>query len=505
MRYDLVVIGSGPAGQKGAIAAAKLQKKVAIVERSTLGPGGVCLHFGTIPSKTMREAILHLTGYRQRDVFGERYREKRKITMHDIKKQVSHVIDHELDVIHDQLDRNGIDVYRGQARFTGPHEIVVQGTDETTRLEAEFVLVACGTKPARPANIPFDGKHIFDSDEILALESIPRSMIVVGAGVIGLEYAIMFATLGVRVTVVDGRQNLLEFCDREIVDTLLFHGRSLGMAFRLGEDVIGIDRLSGDRVALQLESGKRLIGDSVLFTAGRIGDTADLDLAAAGLEPDERGRLWCDENHRTWVPHVYGVGDVVGFPSLASVSMEQGRRAVCHAFGLPFHGCKHMPYGLYTIPEISMVGKSEEQLTKERVPYEVGIARFREIARGQILGDKLGMLKLLFHRVSRKLLGVHVVGETATEIIHIGQSVMSFDGTIDYFRDTVFNYPTMAECYKVAAFDGLNKLDFDQAPAKASDDAEEIIVREALELAEGVAREIAATPERPEPAAASRR
>jgi NAD(P) transhydrogenase len=483
MRYDLVVIGSGPAGQKGAIAAAKLNKRVAMIERSQSGPGGVCLHTGTIPSKTMREAIMHLTGYRQRDVFGERYRDKRKITMHDLKRQIVHVVEHELEVIHDQLDRNGIDLFRGRARFTAPHELVVECAGEPSHLEAEYILVACGTRPARPASIPFDGQHVFDSDEILQLESMPRSLIVVGGGVIGLEYAIMFATLGVRVIVVDGREQLLEFCDREIVDTLLFHCRSLGMVFRLGEDVIGVDRIKADRVAVQLESGKRLIGDSLLFTAGRIGDTTELNLPAAGLEPDERGRVWCDENHRTWAAHIYGAGDVVGFPALASVSMEQGRRAVCHAFGLPFRGCQHMPYGLYTIPEISMVGKSEEQLTKERVPYEVGIARFREIARGQILGDQLGMLKLLFHRVTRQVLGVHCIGETATEIIHIGQSVMSFGGTIDYFRDTVFNYPTMAECYKVAAFDGLNKLDFDEQPQQQTPhELEDIIAADALHL-----------------------
>ncbi len=483
MRYDLVVIGSGPAGQKGAIAAAKLNKRVAMIERSQLGPGGVCLHSGTIPSKTMREAILHLTGYRQRDVFGERYRDKRKITMQDLKRQIAHVVHHEMEVIHDQLDCNGIDLFHGRARFTGPHNLVVECANETSRLETEYVLVACGTKPARPASIPFDGKHVFDSDEILQLETIPRSLIVVGGGVIGLEYAIMFATLGVRVTVVDGRERLLEFCDREIVDSLLFHCRSLEMMFRLGEDVIGVDHIKGDRVAVQLESGKRLIGDSVLYAAGRVGDTAALNLPAAGLEPDERGRVWCDENHRTWKEHIYGAGDVVGFPALASVSMEQGRRAVCHAFGMPFRGCQHMPYGLYTIPEISMVGKSEEQLTKEKVPYEVGIARFREIARGQILGDQLGMLKLLFHRVTRQLLGVHCIGETATEIIHIGQAVMSFGGKIDYFRDTVFNYPTMAECYKVAAFNGLNKLDLDEQPVvEPVRDFEETVAADAQEL-----------------------
>lgn len=461
MRYDLLVIGSGPAGQKGAIAASKLNKRVALVERKSRGVGGVCLHTGTIPSKTMREAILHLSGYRHRDVYGDRYREKRRITMQDLKRQVAHVIEHEVDVIQDQLERNNVDVFCGEARFLGPYEVQVQNNEGVTRVEADHMLIACGTKPARPASIPFDGERVFDSDEVLQLDSIPRSMVVVGGGVIGIEYAIMFATLGVRVTVVDGRERLLEFCDREIVDTLLYQSRSLGMVFRLGEDVIGIDKLGEGRVAIQLESGKRLISDTVLFTTGRVGDTAGLNLEAAGLKPDERGRLWCDENQRTWAPHIYGVGDVVGFPALASVSMEQGRRAVCNAFGEPFHGCKHMPYGLYTIPEISMIGKSEEQLTKDHVPYEIGIARFKEIARGQILGDQSGMLKLLFHRTTRKLLGVHCIGETATEIIHIGQSVMAFDGTIDYFRDTVFNYPTMAECYKVAAFDGLNKLSLD--------------------------------------------
>lgn len=485
MRYDLVVIGSGPAGQKGAIAAAKLNKRVAIIERRRGSIGGVCVHSGTIPSKTMREAILHLSGFRHRDVYGERYRDKRRITMPDLKRQVAQVIDNEVDVIQDQLSRNGIDTYSGSARFVGPHEIVVEDGAETARLEADKVLIACGTKPARPSNIPFDGQRIFDSDEILNLESIPRSLVVVGAGVIGIEYAIMFATLGVRVTVVDGRERLLEFCDREIVDSLLFHARMLGMTFRLGEDVIGMDHVSDGKIAIHLESGKRLIGENVLFAVGRTGDTSDLNLPAAGIEPDERGRLWCDENQRTWVPHIYGVGDVVGFPALASASMEQGRRAVCHAFGQPFHGCKNLPYGLYTIPEISMVGKSEEQLTKDRVPYEVGVARFKEIARGQILGDQTGMLKLLFHRTTRKLLGVHCIGETATEIIHIGQSVMAFGGTIDYFRDTVFNYPTMAECYKVAAFDGLNKLCVDEL-ADPIDSVEPVTVTEQPEIAVAV-------------------
>lgn len=462
MRYDLLVIGTGPAGQKGAIAAAKLDKRVAIVERLSRSVGGVCLHTGTIPSKTMREAILYLSGYRQREVYGDAYRKKRNITMDDLRRKLAQVTQHELDVVCDQLERNGVESLIGEARFVGPHEVEIAGTDGSTVVEADHILVACGTKPARPSHIPFDGICVFDTDDILEVSRIPRSMIVVGGGVIGIEYAIMFATLGVQVTVVDGRERLLDFCDREIVDVLLYHARSQGMILRLGEEVVGIDRLRNGMVGVQLESGKRLIAENALFSVGRVGDTENLNLPAAGLEPDERGRVWCNEDHQTWVPHIYGVGDVVGFPALASVSMEQGRRAVCHAFGQPFEGCVHMPYGLFTIPEISMVGKNEEQLTAERVPYEVGVAQFREIARGHILGDKTGMLKLLFHRETRKLLGVHCIGESATEIIHVGQTVMAFGGTIDYFRDTVFNYPTIAECYKVAAFDGLNKIRLDR-------------------------------------------
>jgi len=471
MRYDLLVIGSGPAGQKGAISAAKLKKRVAIIERRRQGVGGVCLHTGSIPSKTMREAILRLTGYRQRGVYGDQYRLKRHITMDDLRRKLAQVTLHELDVVSDQLERNDVDTFDGEARFLGPHEVEVVNTNGNTHIEADHILIACGTRPNRPAHISFDGKQIFDSDQLLGLDRIPRSMIVIGGGVIGIEYAIMFATLGVQVTVIDGRERLLDFCDREIVDTLLNHARSLDLVLRLGEEVIGIDRVDHGLVVVQLESGKRIIGETALFAIGRVGETDQLNLQAAGLEPDERGRLWCNQDHQTWVEHIYGCGDVVGFPALASVSMEQGRRAICHAFGQPFKVCEHMPYGLFTIPEISMVGKTEQELTAERVPYEVGVSRFREIARGQIVGDVAGLLKLLIHRETRELLGVHCIGETATEIVHIGQAVMSLGGTIDYFRDTVFNHPTMAECYKVAAFDGLNKLSLERLTVNCEEDA----------------------------------
>jgi len=483
MRYDLLVIGSGPAGQRGAIAAAKMGKRVALVERRQSSLGGVCLHTGTIPSKTMREAILHLTGFKHRGVYNERFVQKRKITMDDLRRKLDQVVQHELHVIQEYLDRNEIDVFPGEARFIDPHTVEVCGDGRSTRVEADKVLIACGTRPSRPAHIPFDGKTIFDTDELLKLEQIPRSMVVVGAGVVGIEYALMFATLGVEVTVVDGRERLLDFCDREIVDTLMFHARSLGMVFRLGEDVVGIDRLRNNMAAVQLESGKRLIAEAALFSTGRVGDTAGLNLEAAGLKTDERGRIWSDDAHRTWAPHISAVGDVVGFPALASASMEQGRRAVCAMFQRPFVAAKNLPYGLYTIPEISMVGQTEQQLTAERVPYEVGMCSFREIARGHISGDETGLLKLLFHRESRQLLGVHIIGDTATEIIHIGQTVMSLGGTIDYFRDTVFNYPTMTEAYKVAAFNGLNKLNLElDIPEDEFTEAAGELIKEVEEL-----------------------
>jgi NAD(P) transhydrogenase len=458
MRYDLIVIGSGPAGQKAAIAAAKQNWRVAVVERRQELLGGVSLHTGTIPSKTIREAILHLTGYRHRDVYEERYRRKRDITMDDLRLMIRNVGQTEWQVVQDQFARNRVAVICGEASFIDPHRIEISVRSDSQVIEGRHILLAPGTKPARPGHIPFNGETIFDSDEILSLAKVPRSIIVVGGGVIGLEYAIMFATLGVQVTVIDGRDQLLEFCDREIIEALLHHARSLGMSFRLGESVVQIREPKPGRVAVELESGKRLMGETVLFSVGRSGDTAALRLERAGLEVDKRGRIGCNSQFQTAVPHIYAVGDVVGFPALASTSMEQGRRAACHMLGREFEPCRFMPYGLFTIPEISMVGQNEQQLTEERVPYEVGIARFSEIARGQIAGDHSGMLKLLFHRESRQLLGVHAIGESATEIIHIGQAVMSLGGTIDYFRDTVFNYPTMAECYKVAALDGLNKL-----------------------------------------------
>ena len=341
MSYDMIIIGSGPAGQKGAIAASTLGKRVALLERQMCNLGGVCLHTGTIPSKIMREAIIHLTGFRQRDVYGEQFRHKRHITMESLQRKLEQVTRSERETIDEQLNRNGIDVYAGEASFIDPHTIEVRSNGAGTRLVGDKFLLSPGTTPARPNHIP-------------------RSMIVVGAGVIGIEYAIMFATLGVHVTVVDGRDRLLDFCDREIVDGLLHHARSLEMKIRLGEEVTSIVRSSSGAVAVEFESKKRLVADTVLFSVGRTGDTDKLNLEAAGLEGCKRGRIEINSDLQTSVPHIYAVGDVIGFPALASTSMEQGRRAVCHAFGHPFEPCKTIPYGLYTIPEISMIGPTEE-------------------------------------------------------------------------------------------------------------------------------------------------
>lgn len=456
--FDLVVIGSGPGGQKAAICAAKLGRRVAIIERQKELVGGVCLHTGTIPSKTIREAILHLTGFRQREVYQEQYRARKAITMDDLRRKLEQVSRREWDVIQDQFDRNGVETLCGEASFIDPHTIEALSPEGPVTIETDRVLLAPGTKPARPAHIPFDGRTVFDSDEFLNIDRIPRSMIVVGGGVIGVEYGLMMATLGVRVTIIDGRDRLLDFCDREVVDSLVYHARSMGVTFRLGENVADVRRVGVNSVAVELESGKRILGETVLFSVGRQGDTSSLNLEAAGLEPDKRGRITVGEGFQTEVPHIYAVGDIVGFPALASASMEQGRQAVCHAFGVPARDMGEIPYGLFTVPEISLIGKNEQQLTAEHVPYEVGLARFSEIARGQIVGDETGLLKLLFHRETKKLLGVHAIGESATEILHIGQAVMAFGGTIEYFRDTIFNYPTMAEAFKVAALDGLNKL-----------------------------------------------
>jgi NAD(P) transhydrogenase len=457
--YDLVVIGSGPAGQKGAICAAKLRKKVAIIDRKRT-IGGVCVHTGTIPSKTLREAVLYLSGFRQRSFYGRGYVLKDRILMSDLIFRAQAVMAREIEVIKAQLRRNYVTTLEGEARFIDPHTIEIKSEDGSQLVRASHVLVACGTRPAHSDDIPIDGKRIFDSDQVHTLEEVPRDLIVVGAGIIGLEYASMFATLGVKVTLLDQRPVLVDFADREIVESLCFQLRQLGTVFRLGEKVVtvGFDA-DRDRVFAKLESGKNVHGQGLLYTIGRQANSDLLNAAAAGLQPDDRGKLVVNQNFQTSVPHIYAAGDVIGFPALASTSMEQGRLASCHMFGKPGTMPPNLiPYGIYTIPEISMVGYTEEQLTQKKIPYEVGMARYAELAKGQMLGDEQGLLKLIFDPESLKILGVHIIGDRAAEIIHIGQAVLALGATIEYFRDTVFNYPTLAEAYKVAALDGLNKL-----------------------------------------------
>ncbi|GLY27724.1 Si-specific NAD(P)(+) transhydrogenase [Kineosporia sp. NBRC 101731] len=456
--YDLLVIGSGPGGQKAAIAAAKLGRHAAVIERGDM-VGGVCINTGTIPSKTLREAVLYLTGTYQRDMYGQNYRVKHDITLEDLLARTQHVIGREVEVIRSQLNRNGVDLLHGTGRFTDPHTVLIEGGPQGTRsVTAQYVVIATGTTPARPSSIEFDGKKVIDSDGILHLDQLPRSMVVVGAGVIGIEYASMFAAVGCKVTVVEQRDRMLDFCDSEIVESLKFHLRDLSVTFRFDEKVASVENNANGTVT-NLVSGKRIPADAVMYSAGRQGATQALDLPAAGLEADLRGRITVDDHYRTSVEHIYAVGDVIGFPALAATSMEQGRLAAYHAFGEHVNSLISLqPIGIYTIPEISYCGWTEADLTSSSVPYEVGISRYRELARGQIAGDSYGMLKLLVSTGTRKLLGVHVFGSQATELVHLGQAIMTCEGTIDHLVDTVFNYPTLSEAYKVAALDAVNKI-----------------------------------------------
>ncbi len=457
---DLLCIGSGPAGQRAAVQAAKLDKRVVVVEKRRV-IGGVCVDTGTIPSKTFREAVL---------AFGqqaERFRKQHGFVvpsrpeLTQLFTRVNEVVEREGDVLERQLERNDVTIIRGEASFVDPHTVQVFTDDALQWVHADHILIAVGSLPAPPVGLKGEHPQIITSDKVMNLKRLPRNMVVVGAGVIGLEYASMFGSLGVDVTLVDGRQRPLEFLDVEIVDELIHQMRNYGVTFRLGETVERMESSDGPqaKATIYLESGKKLVTDLVLFTVGRMGATEALELTRAGLEADERGRLKVNEQFQTSVPHIFAAGDVIGYPSLAATSSEQGRLAACHAFGVETQSmASHFPIGIYSIPEISMVGENEQNLTKEKVPYEIGMARYREIARGHIMGDDSGLLKLLFHRNDHQLLGVHVIGFGATELVHIGQAALSLGGGLEYFMSTVFNYPTMAECYKVAALDAFNKL-----------------------------------------------
>lgn len=458
--YDWLCIGSGPAGQRAAVQAAKLGKRAAVVERGHI-VGGVCVDTGTIPSKTFREAVLSLKRSALRNGSYQHSILDVRLNAQALFSRVAEVEQSQADVVADQLRRNEVTVLMGEASFRDPHTVSLLSANGLHVVTAENILIAVGTNPALPPGGSIEPDLVVTSDELLQLTSLPRRLAVVGAGVIGIEYASMFAALGVEVTVVDKRERPLEFLDGELVDELLHQMRNTGVTFRLGETVTRLEIVEERprRVVILLESGKRLVSELVLFSAGREGATKHLNLAAAGLEADARGRLAVDQHYRTAVPHIFAAGDVIGFPSLAATSAEQGRLAACYAFGVeagPMGG--HFPIGVYTIPEVSTVGEPEHVLTAKKIPYESGVARYREIARGHILGDDSGFLKMLFHRETRRLLGVHVVGTGATELIHIGQAVLGLQGGLEYFLTTAFNYPTLAECYKVAALDAYNKL-----------------------------------------------
>ena len=456
--FDLVVIGSGPAGQRGAIAAAKAGRRVAMVDRRAM-LGGVSLHRGTIPTKTLREVVMHMAGFASRPFPGRDFAAGPDASVADLAWRVQSVMEREQHVVHGHLTRNGVVLADGLARFLDPHRVQVTNDHHDYVLTADHLLIATGSRPAHAPAIPVDGQRIFDTDALPLLSQLPRDVIVVGASVIGLEYASIITALHRRVTVIDERPMVLEFADREIVEALCYQLRRRGATLRLGETVTGVRRDSRGHIEALLDSGKTVHGDVLLSAVGRQANTASLDLAAAGLEADLRGRLQVNARFETAVPHISAAGDVIGFPALASTSMEQGRLAVAHMFGLDGVGADiPLPYGIYTIPEMSMVGKTEQQLTAGRVHYEVGVARYEDLARGQMLGDDAGFLKVLFDPASHRVLGVHIIGTGAAELIHIGQTLMATGGTLDVWRDAAFNHPTLAEAYKVAALNGFNRL-----------------------------------------------
>lgn len=458
-QYDFVVIGSGPAGRRAAIQAAKLEKKVLVIEKGTR-VGGVSVHTGTIPSKTLRETALNLTGWRERGFYGRSYRVKQEISADDLRRRLLITLDHEVEVLEHQFSRNRVHQMRGTAHFIDTHTLeVVKEDGEVVHVQAGSVLLAVGTRPFKPSHIPFDGVSIIDSDEILEIKELPRSMIVIGAGVIGIEYATIFSALDTVVTVVEPRDTMLDFIDKEIVEDFTYQLRDRNMKLIFGQTVEGVEKVDG-KCRVTLKNGRVLTAEMVLFAAGRVGATDTLNLAAAGLEADNRGRLKVNpDTFQTSVPNIYAAGDVVGFPSLASTSMEQGRIAARHAVGAPAHDPpQYFPYGIYAVPEISTCGLTEEEVIQRGIPYETGIAHFRETSRGHIMGLDSGMLKMIFSLKTRRLLGVHIVGEGATELVHIGQAVLNLKGTVEYFVENTFNYPTLAEAYKIAGLDAWNRM-----------------------------------------------
>lgn len=458
--YDLIVIGSGPAGEKAAIEASQMRKTTAIVERHSV-QGGVCIHTGTIPSKTLRETVLYISGLRQRSVYGLMGGVKSNVSIRELMYRKDQVIQQELDVIQQNMARYRIEVIKGTGMITDPHTVVVSdGSGDSRVIMGDVIVISTGTRPHHPPHIDFDDHYIYDGESILNLDTIPRSLTIIGGGVIGCEYASIFAHIGCKVTIIDSRERLLSFLDREMADALMYLMRKYRINLVLGDGEEEI-KIENNQVVTITKSGRKVVSDRLLFAAGRNGNTENLGLENLGIEVNDRGIIKVNEQYRTSVDNIFAVGDVIGFPSLASVSMDQGRLAAIHAFKKNNTSCINnlLPIGIYTIPEVSMVGETEESLSESGQDYEIGIARYFELARGQIINDHDGMLKLIFDPKSRRILGVHIVGDRATEIIHIGQAVMTLGGTLDYFMETVLNYPTLSEAYKVAALDGFARIE----------------------------------------------
>ncbi len=473
--YDLIVIGSGPSGRRAAVQAAKLGKNVLVVEKQPR-LGGVSVHTGTIPSKTLRETVLNLTGWRERGFYGLAYRVKQDIEAGDLTARLTKTLDHEVEGLKHQFMRNRVQMMQGEARFVDQHVLeVTEDSGDIHQVRGSRIVIAVGTRPHRPDNVPFNGVTVVDSDGMTRLGRLPNSLAVIGAGVIGVEYATIFSALDVRVTLIEPRDTFLDFVDRELMSEFVYQLRDRGVSFRLGDKVQSIDMEVGQPVVM-LEGGRRVRAEMVLYTAGRVGATDTLDLEHCGLQADKRGRLTVNpDTFQTDVPHIYATGDVIGFPSLASTALEQGRIAACHAFGQALPPApKFFPYGIYSVPEISTVGMSEEEVRARKIPYECGVARFSETSRGHIMGLQGGLLKMIVSLKNRKLLGVHIVGEGATELVHIGQAVLNLGGTLDYFLENTFNYPTLAEAYKVAALDAWNRM----TPRKGEDREEASIENE---------------------------
>lgn len=459
MRYEFIVIGSGPAGKSAAIQASKLGKRVMLVEKTQI-VGGVTVHTGTIPSKILRETVLFLSGWQQRGLYARNYKVKDRITAEDLTQRLQSTLSKEVEIIQQQLKRNNIDIAYGHARFVDAQKISVEDHNgHSTEYEADKFLICVGSKTRRPDNVPFDGESIIDSDEIINMNRIPDKLLVVGAGVIGLEYATIYKALDIEVTILESKSSILEFAEKDIVDELVSHLHDSNIKLRLDEALVSIDKRDDNMVICRLQSGQSICVDTVLFAVGRQGVAGDLSLQKVGIEVDCQGQIQVNDNYQTSQPHIYGAGDVIGYPGLTSTSMEQGRLAACHAFGQEVN-CRPdlFPYGIYALPEMSMVGLTEKQCRQRGISFEVGVGKFKDTARGQIMGLREGILKMIFCKETQRLLGVHIIGEAATEMVHIGQAVIALNGTLDYFMQTVFNYPTLAEVYKAAALDASRRM-----------------------------------------------